>query len=84
MKIQPSSYSLILLLGVPAISFRPIYNFKQHEAMFRMSTDEKPFVKYQGLGNDFILIDNTLLKDPCYSPTQAIQICNRFVYVPYL
>ena len=35
------------------------------------------FVKYQGLGNDFILIDNTKSKTPIFSPEQAISICNR-------
>jgi len=78
MKIQPT---LILLLGVPAVSFRPIHTFKQKDLFLRMSAEvEKSFAKYQGLGNDFILIDNTLLKNPCYSPQQAIQICDRFVF----
>ena len=36
-----------------------------------------PFVKYQGLGNDFILVDNTNSKSPMYTPEQAIKLCDR-------
>lgn len=35
------------------------------------------FVKYQGLGNDFILIDNTHAADPLYSAEQAVKMCDR-------
>jgi diaminopimelate epimerase len=35
------------------------------------------FVKYQGLGNDFILVDNTMSSEPIYSPEEAIKLCNR-------
>lgn len=35
------------------------------------------FSKYQGLGNDFILIDNRHRPDPCLAPEQAIQVCDR-------
>lgn len=37
----------------------------------------KVFVKYQGLGNDFILIDNTKSNEPLYSVEEAIKICHR-------
>lgn len=35
------------------------------------------FVKYQGLGNDFILIDNTDSASPHYTPQDAIKMCDR-------
>jgi diaminopimelate epimerase len=35
------------------------------------------FSKYQGLGNDFILIDNRDSTDPIITPEQAIKMCDR-------
>lgn len=35
------------------------------------------FVKYQGLGNDFILIDNRQAANPLISPELAVQMCHR-------
>ena len=35
------------------------------------------FSKYQGLGNDFILIDNRHSAEPIISPEQAVQMCDR-------
>ncbi|RYY87157.1 diaminopimelate epimerase [archaeon] len=35
------------------------------------------FVKYQGLGNDFILIDNRHSSVPILTPQQAAKLCNR-------
>ncbi|MEB3220030.1 MAG: diaminopimelate epimerase [Nostocales cyanobacterium 94392] len=35
------------------------------------------FTKYQGLGNDFILIDNRSSSEPAVTPAQAIQLCDR-------
>lgn len=35
------------------------------------------FVKYHGLGNDFILIDNRQQAEPRLTPEQAIQWCDR-------
>ena len=35
------------------------------------------FVKYQGLGNDFILIDNRTQSEPLLTPEQAIEWCDR-------
>lgn len=35
------------------------------------------FTKYQGLGNDFILLDNRQQSEPLVTPTQAAQLCDR-------
>jgi diaminopimelate epimerase len=35
------------------------------------------FIKYHGLGNDFILIDNRASQTPCLTPDQAIEWCDR-------
>lgn len=35
------------------------------------------FTKYHGLGNDFILIDNRAMPQPCLTPEQAVQWCDR-------
>lgn len=35
------------------------------------------FVKYHGLGNDFILIDNRTSQEPVITPEQAIKLCDR-------
>lgn len=35
------------------------------------------FSKYQGLGNDFILIDNRYSSEPIVTPEQAMQMCDR-------
>lgn len=35
------------------------------------------FVKYQGLGNDFILVDNRASNEPIVTPEQAEKLCDR-------
>ncbi|MEG4806778.1 diaminopimelate epimerase [Microcoleus sp. F8-D3] len=35
------------------------------------------FAKYQGLGNDFILIDNRHSLEPAITPEQAVDLCDR-------
>lgn len=35
------------------------------------------FVKYQGLGNDFLLVDNRDRSEPSLSPEQAAKLCDR-------
>ncbi|KAF2288737.1 hypothetical protein GH714_011902 [Hevea brasiliensis] len=35
------------------------------------------FVKYQGLGNDFILVDNRDSTEPRITPEQAVRLCDR-------
>ena len=35
------------------------------------------FTKYQGLGNDFVLVDNRTSAEPCLTPEQAVKLCDR-------
>ncbi|WIA21057.1 hypothetical protein OEZ86_004937 [Tetradesmus obliquus] len=35
------------------------------------------FCKYQGLGNDFILVDNRHTSEPIITPEQAVKLCDR-------
>eukprot|EP00775_Hariotina_reticulata_P007720 gene7720-7919_t len=35
------------------------------------------FMKYQGLGNDFILVDNRHSNEPVITPEQAAKLCDR-------
>ncbi|WOL04799.1 diaminopimelate epimerase, chloroplastic [Canna indica] len=35
------------------------------------------FVKYQGLGNDFIMVDNRDSSEPKVTPEQAVKLCDR-------
>lgn len=36
-----------------------------------------PFAKYQGLGNDFIMVDNSSSDEPRITPEQAVKLCDR-------
>jgi diaminopimelate epimerase len=36
-----------------------------------------PFTKYQGLGNDFILVDNRHSSEPVITPEMAVAMCDR-------
>ncbi|KAF4373482.1 hypothetical protein F8388_025176 [Cannabis sativa] len=43
----------------------------------RRETGFLHFVKYQGLGNDFILVDNRDSSEPRVTPEQAVKLCDR-------
>ncbi|KAL3358522.1 hypothetical protein AABB24_015566 [Solanum stoloniferum] len=43
----------------------------------RKESDFVHFVKYHGLGNDFILVDNRDTTEPKVSPDQAVKLCDR-------
>lgn len=45
--------------------------------LFSSTTQSIEFAKYQGLGNDFILIDARDSSDPTLTPQQSAQLCNR-------
>jgi diaminopimelate epimerase len=84
-----SSYVLVLLLLLcyhssvshsyryRAISFPVARRLSMTTTTSTSTASVIPFAKYQGLGNDFILIDNTKSTSPALTPEQAIKICNR-------
>ncbi|XP_042429374.1 diaminopimelate epimerase, chloroplastic-like [Zingiber officinale] len=43
----------------------------------RKESDFLQFVKYQGLGNDFIMVDNRDTSEPKVTPEQAVKLCDR-------
>ena len=83
--IITTTQNLIVLLFVT--SFANSFCFSNRVgAMKRKSTflcsnheNKNFFAKYEGLGNDFILVDNTISVEPIYTPEQAVKICNRFI-----
>ena len=66
---------LVFLLSIFSVNGLQILNPVKKISHLNMKATS--FVKYQGLGNDFILIDNTKSSTPIFSPEQAISICNR-------
>lgn len=64
-----------IFLAATVLAIR--FNTRIRRQALSMQADTVPFVKYQGLGNDFILIDNRQSKDPIFTPTQAAKLCDR-------
>jgi diaminopimelate epimerase len=56
---------------------RDIRNHFKYLSMSTSTTTTKNFVKYHGLGNDFILVDNRKSTILDYSNLQAIKLCDR-------
>lgn len=72
----------VLAFGVTRIPVRTMSVFTSRSATTTgsessTSTSRIPFAKYEGLGNDFILIDNRNQKEPSLTPHQAARLCNR-------
>ncbi|KAK9145169.1 hypothetical protein Sjap_005072 [Stephania japonica] len=67
------------------ISASSIFNLEAvapHEGFKTAFLDQKEtgflhFVKYHGLGNDFILVDNRDSLEPKVTPEQAVKLCDR-------
>ena len=43
----------------------------------RLAAEKVAFAKYEGLGNDFILIDNRDRSEPSLTPEESEKLCNR-------
>jgi len=61
-----------LLLALPTAALRP----QTRRAAPTMSATIS-FSKYQGLGNDFLLVDNRASSTPLATPAQAAKLCDR-------
>ncbi|KAM7531819.1 hypothetical protein LguiB_035229 [Lonicera macranthoides] len=55
----------------------PQQNLSQTSFLDRKETEFLHFVKYHGLGNDFILVDNRDSLVPRVTPEQAVKLCDR-------
>jgi diaminopimelate epimerase len=68
-------FASISIYSYALISIRR--SIRSNEGLSMSNSHKSKFVKYQGLGNDFILSDNRYSKDPIYTSKQAAMLCNR-------
>jgi diaminopimelate epimerase len=54
-----------------------ITRMAQKTHLFSTTGEKVAFAKYEGLGNDFILIDDRASKDPSLTPEQSAKLCDR-------
>ena len=54
-----------------------ITRMAQKTHIFSTTAEKVAFAKYEGLGNDFILIDDRASKDPSLTPEQSAKLCDR-------
>uniref|UniRef100_A0A7S0RW01 diaminopimelate epimerase n=1 Tax=Pyramimonas obovata TaxID=1411642 RepID=A0A7S0RW01_9CHLO len=59
------------------LSFKPAAKRSALRVAPRMSAGSVSFTKYQGLGNDFILVDNRDSDTPKVTEEQAVKLCDR-------
>ncbi|XP_050212313.1 diaminopimelate epimerase, chloroplastic [Mercurialis annua] len=73
------NYRLLLSVSAAAVSMRTEISEKVSTASFldKRESGVLHFVKYQGLGNDFILVDNRDSMEPRVTPEQAARLCHR-------
>jgi hypothetical protein len=63
-----------------ALSFattKPSVSYRASSTLMAKLGDSIDFAKYEGLGNDFILIDDRDKSDPSLTPEQSERLCNR-------
>lgn len=75
------AFAGIVLLTERATAFRASIHRLQHRTSSRLTMSSTSgdirFVKYQGLGNDFILVDNSMSSNPLFTPEEAVKLCDR-------
>lgn len=57
------------LSATPPTGCAPVYSMKLAQV---------PFSKYQGLGNDFILVDNRHAEEPMLTAEESANLCDRW------
>ncbi|XP_042517443.1 diaminopimelate epimerase, chloroplastic-like [Macadamia integrifolia] len=68
----------ILRISASSISIEAApENFSKQSFLDRRESGFLHFVKYHGLGNDFILVDNRDTLEPKVTPEQAVKLCDR-------
>lgn len=58
-------------------SFLAVILLSYNILSLKLGLGSTKFSKYQGLGNDFILIDNTDSTNPYLSPEEGVKVCDR-------
>ncbi|KAL9257089.1 Diaminopimelate epimerase, chloroplastic-like protein [Drosera capensis] len=64
-------------LKISAVTMMPRKEIETPSFLERKERGSLRFVKYHGLGNDFILVDNRDSTEPKITPGQAVQLCDR-------
>lgn len=64
-------------MSVRAVAAQQPAAAAQQATQQRSGGKQLQFMKYQGLGNDFILVDNRHSSEPCVTPEQAAELCDR-------
>ena len=79
MASTPTAVSLQRLVGFLLCTPLTIRGFASKPTHPRMSTslNAVKFAKYEGLGNDFILVDDRDKAAPSLTPEQSAKLCNR-------
>ncbi|XP_077214303.1 diaminopimelate epimerase family protein isoform X2 [Tasmannia lanceolata] len=75
-KIQPFLRNPSFRISVSR-SIEPPEKISQAPFLDRKESGFLHFVKYHGLGNDFILVDNRDSIEPRVTPEQAVKLCDR-------
>ncbi|XP_071706587.1 diaminopimelate epimerase, chloroplastic-like isoform X2 [Rutidosis leptorrhynchoides] len=63
--------------AVTAMSLTSQQNISQTSFLDRKESAVLHFVKYHGLGNDFIMVNNLDSTEPKITPEQAVKLCDR-------
>ena len=78
MRVAASILSLFPAAASAWVSPRPSSSLSSALRMAaKQAGDTVPFAKYEGLGNDFVLIDQRAEADPVLTPEQSAALCNR-------
>mmetsp|Transcript_14297 Transcript_14297/g.22327 ORF Transcript_14297/g.22327 Transcript_14297/m.22327 type:complete len:326 (+) Transcript_14297:124-1101(+) len=75
-----TAFSLIMTISSAAAwtaSNTSCQSKTQKTALFGTPANLIDFAKYEGLGNDFVLIDDRDKADPSLTPEQSVGLCNR-------
>ncbi|XP_042476266.1 diaminopimelate epimerase, chloroplastic [Macadamia integrifolia] len=64
-------------ISASSMSVEASEKFSKHSFLERKETGFLHFVKYHGLGNDFILVDNRDSLEPGITPEHAVKLCDR-------
>lgn len=70
-------FSIQIVLSFTFLNLGSPISRLQNKRIQMSNSKNIEFVKYQGLGNDFILVDNTKSHDPIFTPEESVHLCDR-------